>query len=283
MSTKQYTLEKHENEESQNLQAKLVYIASAKYGKDWHSSFHSHRFAELFYVVSGQGEFYIENEHFEVKADDLVIVNPNINHTETSKPDDPLEYIVIGVDGLYLLNEKQSPSPFYSLHHFQNHKTHILFYLQNLLLEIVDKKEMHDLVIQNLLEILLVNVLRLTQTKLSLASSTQTNHHASYLKSYIDEHFKEKLTLESLASISYMNKYYMLHNFKKYIGSSPIAYLNLKRLEESCNLLENTNLSVSQIADAIGMSSATYYTQAFKKHYNCSPSEWRKDIKTKKS
>lgn len=283
MSNRQYIFEKKENETNQDaLHAKLVYITSAKYETDWHSVVHSHPFTELFYVVSGQGVFHIENEIFDVKTDDLVIVNPNVSHTETSKLDSPMEYIVLGVEGLSLLTTEYEHSTFYSLHHFQEQKKEILFYLRMLLSEIIHKKMMHELIIQNLLEVFLATIIRHTQTKLKLSSSKEMNNHCTYLKAYIDEHFKEDISLKDLCNISYMNKFYMIHNFKKQLGITPIAYLNLKRLEESCSLLENTNLSVSRIANAVGMSSATYFTQAFKKQYNCPPLEWRKRAKEKK-
>ena len=50
---------------------------------------HMHPFTELFYVVSGEGLFLIEDKSFTVKQDDLVIVNANILHTESSKDANP--------------------------------------------------------------------------------------------------------------------------------------------------------------------------------------------------
>lgn len=282
MGNKQYSLEKQAEQQAFHpSQAKLVYISHSKYETDWHSYLHSHPFTELFYVMSGQGQFLIEHEQFEVKANDLIIVNANVSHTETSKADCPMEYIVIGIEGISLLNAEYDQSMFYSLNHFQEQDNPILSTLKMLLGEIVDKKERYEWVIQNMLEILLIHVLRHTKTKLKISSNSKTNNHASYLQSYIDEHFKEKISLEDLCRISFMNKYYMVHHFKKHLGITPIAYLNQKRLEESCHLLENTNLSISKIAEAIGMSSATYFNQAFKKHYQCAPLEWRKKQKNK--
>ena len=81
---------------------KLRNVGSAKYGGDWHSTPHVHNYTELFYIVGGQGQFSIDNELFPVSADQLVIVNPNIAHTEVSYEAHPLEYIVIGIEGLEL-------------------------------------------------------------------------------------------------------------------------------------------------------------------------------------
>ena len=80
--------------------AKLLYVSSAKYGGDWHSVQHTHNCSELFYVIEGQGQFLIENQTYPVSVNDLVIVNPNVLHTEVSLNASPLRYIVLGVEGL---------------------------------------------------------------------------------------------------------------------------------------------------------------------------------------
>ena len=81
-------------------QFQLRYISISKYEGDWQSLPHTHHFSELFYVLRGEGAFYIENEKVPVKTDDLVIINPYVEHTEKTLPNDPMEYIVFGVEGL---------------------------------------------------------------------------------------------------------------------------------------------------------------------------------------
>ena len=76
----------------------LRYISFSKYEGDWQSLPHTHQFSELFYVLHGEGVFYIENEKISVKTDDLMIINPNVEHTERTLPNNPMEYIVFGVE-----------------------------------------------------------------------------------------------------------------------------------------------------------------------------------------
>ena len=54
-------------------QFQLRYISISKYEGDWQSLPHTHHFSELFYVLRGEGAFYIENEKVPVKTDDLVM------------------------------------------------------------------------------------------------------------------------------------------------------------------------------------------------------------------
>lgn len=63
---------------------KLRNIASTRYSGDWPSIPHSHSYAELFYIVDGAGQFQINDRLFPVRAHQLVVVNPNVIHTEVS-------------------------------------------------------------------------------------------------------------------------------------------------------------------------------------------------------
>ena len=79
---------------------KLLYVSTSKYEGDWQSILHSHAFSELFYVVQGSGSFITEGMEFSVGKNDMVIINPNVQHTEKSLSTMPLEYIVLGIEGL---------------------------------------------------------------------------------------------------------------------------------------------------------------------------------------
>ncbi len=76
-------------------EAALVNASSSHYEEDWSSIPHTHAFTELFYVSEGSGEFLIENQRFSIKKDDLIIVNPHIQHTETSLSASPLSYYTV--------------------------------------------------------------------------------------------------------------------------------------------------------------------------------------------
>ena len=74
MSNKRYVLELSTENDIRST-AILRNISSAKYGGDWHSTPHTHHYAELFYIVGGMGQFQIEDQLYPVKADQMVIVN----------------------------------------------------------------------------------------------------------------------------------------------------------------------------------------------------------------
>ncbi len=254
---------------------KLLYVTQANYADDWHSLLHSHPFTELFYVLRGSGEFHVENESFAVHEDDLVIINSNTYHTESSCEKQPLEYIVLGIEGISLLTNLNHH---YSLHNYSDYKHEILFYIRTLLQEANTKSDYYDLISQNLVEVLIMNIIRRTQTEITVETPKKSTRECSYVKQYIEQHFYEDISLDKLCELSYMNKYYLVHSFKKFYNITPIQYVNQRRLEEACNLLRNTDHSVSEIAQIIGMSSQSYFIQSFKKVYKTTPNSYRKNL-----
>ena len=113
-------------------------IASARYGGDWHSTPHAHSHTELFYIVGGDGQFQIDGRLFPVRAHQLVVVNPNILHTEVSYEAHPLEYIVLGIEGLEL-RQPDSGEARYCIYSFPEHNE-VLNCMQQLLQEMQDRR-----------------------------------------------------------------------------------------------------------------------------------------------
>ncbi|MDD3428617.1 MAG: AraC family transcriptional regulator [Oscillospiraceae bacterium] len=270
MSTQRYNLS---SGNIARLNANLYYITASKYEGDWHSTPHTHPFAELFYVISGKGSFIVEDEVFEVHEDDFVIVNPNVMHTESSLDKSPLEYIVLGVAGLsFLFNDVNT----HSLFNYHIHRANFLFYLKALLSEVENGGENSDVARQNLFELLLINMMRYAHVSFSVATVQKADRECSIAKRYIDAHFKENISLDDLAALTHTNKYYLAHSFTKTFGTSPINYLQEKRIAESKSLLSSTNHSISQIAQIMGFSSPSYFTQVFTKAMGQSPGQYRR-------
>ena len=79
---------------------RLSYLSKTQYSEEWNSNLHAHGCAELFFITDGHGRFRTQYEEFPVAIHDLIVVNANVLHTELSQLDSPLEYIVLGVEGL---------------------------------------------------------------------------------------------------------------------------------------------------------------------------------------
>lgn len=268
-------------QEAHQINATLLYVTTSKYEGDWHSTLHTHYFTELFYVLHGSGKIMVGNTSFPVKENDLVIINPNVEHTETSLNSSPLEYMVLGIENLSFAFGYEEAENSYSVYNYRSYKHEIEFYLQALLKEITIKELNYDTVCQNLLQVLIIKMIRHTNYSLSIVSSKKTNKECGLVKRYIDANYKKNITLDMLAKLTHMNKYYLVHAFHDFVGLSPINYLIARRIDESKTLLESTDYSISQISEIIGFSSPAYFSQVFKKSVQVSPNEYRRKLKNR--
>ena len=265
---------------------KLLYVSTAKYGGDWHSTLHTHACTEIFYVVGGSGKFNIEGKLLPVTTDDMVIVNPNVEHTEVSYNKRPLEYIVLGVEGLeYSAGEDADERWFMT--NLQNAREALLHALREMLREIEFKAVGYELICQDLLEVLILRLMRHAGLQF-LPSKTEhrkpgrkPSKECAAVRHYIDNHFKENINLDMLSELVHVNKYYMVHSFTKEYGISPINYLISRRIEESKYLLSDTDHSLSQISHMLGFSSPSYFSQSFRRLEGMSPMEFRRSSRSR--
>lgn len=276
MSTNRYDLSSHQDD-SLRKTAKLLYVSQATYGGDWHSMQHTHHCAELFYIVEGEGHFFIEGKTYPVFVNDLVIINPQVLHTELSLNGSSFKYIVLGIEGLELPPDSEHQDLHYRIVNFKSIQNTILFYLQKMLDEMEKKITGYEIICQNLMEILVILLERQTNFSTTLAPvSKRTSRFGSHIRRYIDQHYKENITLDHLAEMTHVSKFHLSHAFAEEYGISPINYLISKRVEEGAHLLATTDLSLALISHICGFSSPSYFSQIFKKQHHCSPREYRK-------
>lgn len=99
------------------------------------------------------------------------------------------------------------------------------------------------------------------------------------VKSYMDEHFCENITRETLSEIVYLSPGYLANSFKKEMGISLGGYLIEKRMERARALLLEDKMSVSEVAYAVGYDNFAYFSRLFKNKVGISPKEYKKEYK----
>lgn len=100
--------------------------------------------------------------------------------------------------------------------------------------------------------------------------------------SFIQRRYSEKITLAEIAASGAVGQSKCCKLFAKYLAQTPNGYLNRYRLSKSTELLSDTNLPVTRIAEMTGFGGASYYAEAFRKSYGKSPTEYRSGIVPKK-
>ena len=96
------------------------------------------------------------------------------------------------------------------------------------------------------------------------------------VKSYLDEHYTEKISLDGLAGAFFINKFYLSKIFKDAYGTTINAYILSRRITQAKKLLRFTDMSIDEIGSRVGMNDANYFSRSFKKLEGISPSEYKK-------
>lgn len=96
--------------------------------------------------------------------------------------------------------------------------------------------------------------------------------------SYVQAHYREKVTLEQIARAGKVGKTGCCNLFNKYIGKTPNGYLTELRLRKGVELLYSTDMTVLEISCEVGFSGASYFSETFRKYYGCTPGAYRKKI-----
>jgi AraC family transcriptional regulator len=92
---------------------------------------------------------------------------------------------------------------------------------------------------------------------------------------YIGSNLDGSIRMASLAEISGLSQYRFAHNFKSATGIPPHHYVILARLDRAKQLLRETNLSVLDIAYAVGFQSISRFNSLFKRELGTTPSNYR--------
>lgn len=99
---------------------------------------------------------------------------------------------------------------------------------------------------------------------------------AKKMLAYIYTHYDQPIKVEDLLNYSNLSRSECFRCFKRYIGTTPVEYINEYRLSQSTFLLTNTDMDIMEVCLACGFSSASYYGKLFKKRYGITPLAYRK-------
>jgi YesN/AraC family two-component response regulator len=95
------------------------------------------------------------------------------------------------------------------------------------------------------------------------------------MRQYIDKHFGEDISLQALADKVGYNYKYVSRVFKEYTGYNISDYINMVRITKAKELIEESDMTIKEIQNIIGIPSRTTFNRVFKKHEGIPPSQYR--------
>jgi len=121
-------------------------------------------------------------------------------------------------------------------------------------------------------------IMFLSRTICSKVENTRSPHIGiSRTIEYLHKHFTEKVSVEKLAATAGMSTRSLLRHFKRINGSSPKEYLIELRINYACELLDNTLLSIDEIAFNSGFNDSNFFSREFKTTTGTTPSKYRSE------
>lgn len=129
-------------------------------------------------------------------------------------------------------------------------------------------------------KILLLDMSRSSQAPYGVTLLPERHQDEKILavQEWLKTHYPEKIRIETLAGQSNMSPRTFKRRFKEATGHAPLAYLQLLRVEAARGMLEQTCMSVEQLAEKCGYEDISFFRKLFKRHTGLSPNQYRKSF-----
>jgi len=246
---------------------------------------HWHDDIEFIAVLSGEMQYNINGEIITMEAGEGIIVNTRQLHFGFSTEKKECDFICILLHPLMLCVTDAYERDFV-LPLLQNQKAAFIkldknaLWHRNILEDIKNIHSMKDektapIKIQNLFLDIWINIYENIAHE---NHSTRSNTELSILKKiigFIQQNYTVKISLADMSAAGAVGQSKCCKLFAKYIGQTPNLYLMQYRLDKSTELLKNTDMTITEIAYAVGFNGSSYYAEAFRKWCGKSPTEYR--------
>lgn len=259
---------------------------------------HYHSYIEILFGISGTYEVILNGKYHSFVEGDLVLINSKEVHKINACSESGGQYIVIRFEPEIIYNSM-----------FQNHlqlKYVLPFILENsehqkvikketiettfipeLLYEILKEYETeaygYELAIKNHIGRIFLWILRyFHETNTDFMHSPLSNipliMRLQPSFDYVLEHFSEEIKTTEMAVLCNMSSSYFSRTFNQQMGMNFNEYVNYIRITEAEKLLVSTSMNITEIANAVGFSTTSYFIKLFKTYKNTSPKQFRKEF-----
>lgn len=253
---------------------------------NYHYHWHAYDY-ELQIVLNGKKEFNRGKEHFYMGKDDVVLINPNTGHASFSTTLNTMTLVVrFSADAFQTLLKKGTLFSFDSCHTSREtcqepRYRRIRYYATGLLTSAADGGPYSHLYAKGCAELLMASLLQDFAPQVTVASLGHNESQRKLIQQvtdYMEDHYKEKITLEDLAVFSGYNRTYFSTLFKNMTGTNFYDYLMRVRMKYAVFDLTETDKNLTEIALSNGFSDLKSFNKRFIDLFECTPNEYRQDI-----
>lgn len=255
----------------------------------------------LYAVTKGQLKMKLNGELLVLNAGDIYLFNKGDIQEPAGVGQCEYYYLHFDLDNIELIEsgEKEYYNEILAKRNrYVNSNTYSLDCYNNYYVYIRQDNRIEDIqIFDHLIEILKANRITVSskypENRLNISANVQNffmkleaidepKKEKSYYKAleiarYIEQHFKEPISAETIESLFYISFDYANRIFEKNMKFSIIKYRNTVRMNHAKIKLATTNMMMSEIAAEIGFESEQYFSRIFKKYEGITPTAYRKN------
>lgn len=247
---------------------------------------HFHDFYEIFIFLDENAEHIIEGEIYEIQMFDIVTLRPSILHKTHYPKGEPKNRLIINFafEGMFAGLEKELEEilsifnkeiPIYRFE--ENERKAIINIISQIFYLSSSDDLLKNLMMHNKFIELLYCIYRFRNKNIyKLESNLDSITNKIYsITSFIHNNYGKELSLDFIADKFFISSYYLSHQFKKVTGFNLIHYIQMTRIKNAQQLLLNTDLKITVIAERCGFTSFSQFNRVFRKFCKDSPSGFR--------
>lgn len=233
---------------------------------------------EILYIRHGRGIHTIGGRQYHTKQGDILIYNSGVIHDERTNPDAEMSVYSCGVSNLKLEGMRENcllpdgASPVLHSNAFSQDIEHLFRMMYT---QICSENTGAEEICHHLLQALIVMLIKQIDRRIDTEESKEVIL-GERIKKYIDDHYSEAHTLESISEALNISLSYLCHIFKETTGYAPIQYIMRRRIGEAQSLLINTQYSATEISSMVGYDNSNYFNTIFTRIVGMSPIKYRK-------
>lgn len=230
----------------------------------------------LIYNTDGKGFIRIGERIYELEADHFFLIPSNVPHLYYADQDDPWSIYWVHFTGSKAgLFTKEVMQPISIERNISSRVSERIALFDEIFRNLDRGYSIETLEYINLcLYHLLASFFHIDQ--FCLKNESRAKDYVGKSISFMLENLNKNLKLEEIASAIQLSVSHYSRIFADRTGHSPIDYFIQLKIQKSCRLLDNTNLSIAEIARESGFDDQFYFSRLFRKVMNMSPRDYRK-------
>lgn len=236
---------------------------------------HSHPFCHMLYAVKGEASFSCGSENFTFRTGDIILVPRDVKHSYQNKTEEIFEYLEIKFAPDHNFEERLNlDAPILS----REPLAESLF--SQIVNEYEDAGHASEEATASYLDALLHIITQESRKKSAKSSRyidiTGFSPLSVRIISYLEEHFEENLSLDTLAEDLGYNKSYLCKAFHDDTDATILDTLNMIRIRRAAELLTYSDRALAQVSDDCGFTSVSHFTHVFRKYTGITPGQCRR-------